>query len=79
MKINDILKNREIAAIIAAVGTGVGGDCDVDGMRYGQISVLVDADVDGSHIATLLATLFTAPCARSLTPDASLWRARPYI
>ena len=58
MNINEILKNREIAAIVAAVGTGVGADCDVTQMRYGRISVLVDADVDGSHIATLLATLF---------------------
>lgn len=58
MNINEILKNREIAAIIAAVGTGVGSDCDINAMRYGRISVLVDADVDGSHIATLLSTLF---------------------
>ena len=58
MNINEILKNREIAAIIAAVGTGVGSDCDISTMRYGRISVLVDADVDGSHIATLLSTLF---------------------
>ncbi len=58
MNINEILKNREIAAIVAAVGTGVGSDCDVEQMRYGRISVLVDADVDGSHIATLLSTLF---------------------
>lgn len=58
MNINEILKNREIAAIVAAVGTGVGADCDVNQMRYGRISVLVDADVDGSHIATLLSTLF---------------------
>lgn len=58
MNINEILKNREIAAIVAAVGTGVGADCDVSQMRYGRISVLVDADVDGSHIATLLSTLF---------------------
>ena len=58
MKLNDILKNKEIASIIAAVGTGVRGDCDLDNIRYGRISVLVDADVDGSHIATLLATLF---------------------
>jgi DNA gyrase subunit B len=58
MNINEILKNREIAAIVAAVGTGVSADCDVTQMRYGRISVLVDADVDGSHIATLLATLF---------------------
>ena len=58
MNINEILKNKEIAAIIAAVGTGVGADCDMASMRYGRVSVLVDADVDGSHIATLLATLF---------------------
>jgi DNA gyrase subunit B len=58
MNINEILKNREIAAIVAAVGTGVGADCDVSQMRYGRLSVLVDADVDGSHIATLLSTLF---------------------
>lgn len=58
MNINEILKHREIAAIVAAVGTGVGADCDVSQMRYGRISVLVDADVDGAHIATLLATLF---------------------
>ena len=58
MNINEILKNHEIAAIVAAVGTGVGADCDVSQMRYGRISVLVDADVDGAHIATLLATLF---------------------
>lgn len=58
MNINEILKNREIAAIVAALGTGVGADCDVTQMRYGRISVLVDADVDGSHIATLLSTLF---------------------
>jgi DNA gyrase subunit B len=58
MNINEILKNREIAAVVAAMGTGVGADCDVSQMRYGRISVLVDADVDGSHIATLLSTLF---------------------
>ena len=58
MNINEILKNKEIASIIAAVGTGVGADCDMSSMRYGRVSVLVDADVAGSHIATLLATLF---------------------
>lgn len=76
MKINDILKNREIAAIIAAVGTGVGGDCDVSGMRYGRISVLVDADVDGSHIATLLATLFYRTM-RQIIDEGRFFVARP--
>ena len=76
MNINEILKNREIAAIIAAVGSGVGADCDITSMRYGRISVLVDADVDGSHIATLLATLFW----RTMRPVIELGRffvARP--
>jgi len=76
MKLNDILKNREIAAIIAAVGTGVGADCDVSGMRYGRISVLVDADVDGSHIATLLATLFYRTM-RAVIEEGKFFIARP--
>ncbi len=76
MKINDILKNREIAAIIAAVGTGVGADCDVSSMRYGRVSVLVDADVDGSHIATLLATLFWRTM-RSVIEEGRFFVARP--
>ena len=76
MKLNDILKNREIAAIIAAVGTGVGADCDVSSIRYGRISVLVDADVDGSHIATLLATLFWRTM-RSVIEEGRFFIARP--
>lgn len=76
MKLNDILKNREIAAVIAAVGTGVGLDCDVSGMRYGRISVLVDADVDGSHIATLLATLFYRTM-RPIIEEGKFFVARP--
>jgi DNA gyrase subunit B len=76
MKLNDILKNREIAAINAAVGTGVGADCDVSSMRYGRVSVLVDADVDGSHIATLLATLFWRTM-RSVIEEGRFFVARP--
>ena len=76
MNINEILKNREIAAIVAAVGTGVGGDCDVSQMRYGRISVLVDADVDGSHIATLLATLFWR-VMRPIIEEGRFFIARP--
>jgi DNA gyrase subunit B len=76
MNINEILKNREIAAIVAAVGTGVGADCDVTQMRYGRISVLVDADVDGSHIATLLSTLFWR-VMRPIIEEGRFFIARP--
>ncbi len=76
MNINEILKNREIAAIVAALGTGVGSDCDVSQIRYGRISVLVDADVDGSHIATLLATLFWR-VMRPVIEEGHFFIARP--
>jgi DNA gyrase subunit B len=52
------LSNKEIKSIIAAVGGGVGADFNVDDMRYGGVAILVDADVDGDHIRTLLYTLF---------------------
>ncbi len=58
VKLARLLSNNEIKAIIAAVGGGVGADFSVDDMRYGGIAILVDADVDGDHIRTLLYTLF---------------------
>jgi len=54
----------------------VGADCDVSSIRYGRISVLVDADVDGSHIATLLATLFWRTM-RSVIEEGRFFIARP--
>ncbi len=58
VKLTRLLSNNEIKAIIAAVGGGVGADFSVEDMRYGGVSILVDADVDGDHIRTLLYTLF---------------------
>jgi DNA gyrase subunit B len=58
VKLTRLLNNNEIKAIIAAVGGGVGADFHVEDMRYGGVAVLVDADVDGDHIRTLLYTLF---------------------
>ncbi|MGA9349826.1 MAG: ATP-binding protein [Anaerolineae bacterium] len=58
VKLTRLLSNNEIKAIIAAVGSGVGADFHVEDMRYGGIAILVDADVDGDHIRTLLYTLF---------------------
>ena len=53
-----ILKNSEIQALISAIGAGVESDFDVSKIRYDKIILLADADVDGSHIRTLLLTFF---------------------
>lgn len=53
-----IFTNNEIKALIAAIGTGVREQFDIEGLRYGKIILMTDADVDGSHIRTLLLTFF---------------------
>jgi len=58
VKLTRLLNNNEIKAIIAAIGGGVGADFHAEDMRYGGVAILVDADVDGDHIRTLLYTLF---------------------
>jgi DNA gyrase subunit B len=55
-KINKILENDEIKAMISAIGAGFGADFDPVKARYGKIILMTDADVDGSHIRTLLLT-----------------------
>jgi DNA gyrase subunit B len=57
-KLNKILENNEIKAIISAIGAGLGADFDQLKARYGKIILMTDADVDGSHIRTLLLTFF---------------------
>ncbi len=75
-RLDKILGNNEVKSMISALGTGVGDNFSLEGLRYGKTVLMTDADVDGSHIRTLLLTFFFR-YMQALIEEGHLYIAQP--
>jgi DNA gyrase subunit B len=74
--LNRILRNKEIQALISALGTAIGDEFNLENLRYSRVIIMTDADVDGAHIRTLLLT-FLYRYMRPLIEEGHLFIAQP--
>ncbi len=75
-RVDKVIGNDKLTPIIAAIGAGIGDEFDINKVRYGKIIIMADADVDGSHIRTLLLTFFFR-FMRPLIDEGRVYLAQP--
>lgn len=75
-RIDKVYSNEKLLPIIQALGAGIGEDFDINNLKYGKIIIMADADVDGSHIRTLLLTFFFR-YMRQLIEEGHIYIAQP--